>query len=223
MESIITVENVTKYFKETVALRQVTVSFEQGKIHGLIGRNGSGKTVLLKCLCGLMHPDEGKITVNGQIIDERHDIPESLGAIIEAPGFLPNYSGYRNLQFLAGISHRIRREQIQQAMITVGLDPQSRKHVGKYSLGMRQRLGLAQAIMEDPVLLILDEPTNGLDKHGVEELRQLLLGFRKKGKTILLASHSAEDIGLLCDTVHKMDAGVLTEISQPKKGYETAE
>lgn len=223
MESIITVENVSKYFKETVALRQVTVSFEQGKIHGLIGRNGSGKTVLLKCLCGLMHPDEGKITVNGQIIDERHDIPESLGAIIEAPGFLPNYSGYRNLQFLAGINHRICREQIQQAMITVGLDPQSRKHVGKYSLGMRQRLGLAQAIMEDPALLILDEPTNGLDKHGVEELRQLLLGFKKQGKTILLASHSAEDIGLLCDTVHEMDAGILTEISQPKRGCETAE
>lgn len=216
MENIITVENVSKYFKETVALRHVTVAFQQGKIHGLIGRNGSGKTVLLKCLCGLMHPDEGKITVNGQTIDERHDIPESLGAIIEAPGFLPNYSGYRNLQFLAGINHRICREQIQLAMITVGLDPQSRKHVGKYSLGMRQRLGLAQAIMEDPALLILDEPTNGLDKHGVEELRRLLLGFKEQGKTILLASHSAEDIGLLCDTVHEMDAGVLTGVTRPE-------
>ena len=220
MENIITVENVSKYFKETVALRHVTVAFEQGKIHGLIGRNGSGKTVLLKCLCGLMHPDEGKIIVNGQTIDERHDIPECLGAIIEAPGFLPNYSGYRNLQFLAGINHRIRREQIQQAMTTVGLDPQSRKHVGKYSLGMRQRLGLAQAIMENPALLILDEPTNGLDKHGVEELRQLLFGFKKEGKTILLASHSAEDIGLLCDTVHEMDAGVLAEVTRPETEHE---
>lgn len=221
MENIITIESVSKHFKETVALHEVTVTFAQGQIHGLIGRNGSGKTVLLKCLCGLMHPDKGTITVNGKTIDEHHDIPDSLGAIIESPGFLPNYSGFRNLQFLSGINHRIGKEQIRQAMKTVGLDPQSRKHVGKYSLGMRQRLGLAQAIMEDPTLLILDEPTNGLDKHGVEELRHLLLDFKEQGKTILLASHSAEDIGILCDTVHEMDAGVLTEVSRPEKRCES--
>lgn len=215
MENIICIQNVTKRFKDTTALRQISVTFEKGQIHGLIGRNGSGKTVLLKCLCGLMHPDEGSITVNGKIIDERYDIPDNIGAIIEAPGFLPNYSGYHNLLFLAGINRTIHREQIVQAMQTVGLDPYSKKHVSKYSLGMRQRLGLAQAIMEDPALLILDEPTNGLDKNAVEELRTLLLNFKKQGKTILLASHNMEDIGILCDTVHEMDAGSLSQIKIP--------
>ena len=210
MESIITVENVSKYFKETVALRQVTVSFEQGKIHGLIGRNGSGKTVLLKCLCGLMHPDEGKITVNGQIIDERHDIPESLGAIIEAPGFLPNYSGYRNLQFLAGINHRICREQIQQAMITVGLDPQSRKHVGKYSLGMRQRLGLAQAIMEDPALLILDEPTKGIDVGAKAEFYRIITECAQQGMAVIVISSELPEVIGLSDRILVMREGRIT-------------
>ena len=207
MEPMIVLENVVKKFKDYTALRGISISFEKGKIHGIIGRNGSGKTVMMKCICGLMHPDSGKITVNGKMIGKEVDIANDIGAIIEAPGFLPNYSGYRNLKFLADIKRVIGKQEIYAAMKTVGLDPDNGKHVGKYSLGMRQRLGLAQAIMENPRILILDEPMNGLDRKGVEEMREMLISFREQGKTVLLASHNREDIDILCDTVQEMEDG----------------
>lgn len=209
METCIEVQNVVKRFRDQVVLKNVSISFEKRKIHGIVGRNGSGKTVLFKCICGLMHPEEGVILVNGKRVGRDVDMPEDIGAIIEAPGFLPNYSGYKNLRFLANIRRKIGKEEILNVLKTVGLDPESRKHVGKYSLGMRQRLGIAQAIMEDPEILILDEPMNGLDNAGVQDIRALLLELKAQGKTILLASHNHEDIAALCDTVHEMDGGVL--------------
>ena len=209
METCIEVQNVVKRFRGQVVLKNVSISFEKGQIHGIVGRNGSGKTVLFKCICGLMHPEEGVILVNGKRVGRDVDMPEDIGAIIEAPGFLPNYSGYKNLRFLANIRRKIGKEEILNVLKTVGLDPESRKHVGKYSLGMRQRLGIAQAIMEDPEILILDEPMNGLDNAGVQDIRALLLELKAQGKTILLASHNHEDIAALCDTVHEMDGGVL--------------
>lgn len=209
METCIEVQNVVKRFRDQVVLKNVSISFEKGQIHGIVGRNGSGKTVLFKCICGLMHPEEGVILVNGKRVGRDVDMPEDIGAIIEAPGFLPNYSGYKNLHFLANIRRKIGKEEILNVLKTVGLDPESRKHVGKYSLGMRQRLGIAQAIMEDPEILILDEPMNGLDNAGVQDIRALLLELKAQGKTILLASHNHEDIAALCDTVHEMDGGVL--------------
>ena len=209
METCIVVQNVVKRFRDQVVLKNVSISFEKGQIHGIVGRNGSGKTVLFKCICGLMHPEEGVILVNGKRVGRDVDMPEDIGAIIEAPGFLPNYSGYKNLRFLANIRRKIGKEEILNVLKTVGLDPESRKHVGKYSLGMRQRLGIAQAIMEDPEILILDEPMNGLDNAGVQDIRALLLELKAQGKTILLASHNHEDIAALCDTVHEMDGGVL--------------
>lgn len=209
METCIEVQNVVKRFRDQVVLKNVSISFEKGQIHGIVGRNGSGKTVLFKCICGLMHPEEGVILVNGKRVGRDVDMPEDIGAIIEAPGFLPNYSGYKNLRFLANIRRKIGKEKILNVLRTVGLDPESRKHVGKYSLGMRQRLGIAQAIMEDPEILILDEPMNGLDNAGVQDIRALLLELKAQGKTILLASHNHEDIAALCDTVHEMDGGVL--------------
>lgn len=209
MENCIEVQNVVKRFRDQVVLKNVSISFEKGKIHGIVGRNGSGKTVLFKCICGLMHPEEGVILVNGKRVGRDVDMPEDIGAIIEAPGFLPNYSGYKNLRFLANIRRKIGKEEILNVLKTVGLDPESRKHVGKYSLGMRQRLGIAQAIMEDPKILILDEPMNGLDNAGVQDIRALLLELKAQGKTILLTSHNHEDIAALCDTVHEMDGGVL--------------
>lgn len=211
MENCIEVQNVVKRFRDQVVLKNVSISFEKGKIHGIVGRNGSGKTVLFKCICGLMHPEEGVILVNGKRVGRDVDMPEGIGAIIEAPGFLPNYSGYKNLRFLANIRRKIGKEEILNVLKTVGLDPESRKHVGKYSLGMRQRLGIAQAIMEDPEILILDEPMNGLDNAGVQDIRALLLELKAQGKTILLASHNHEDIAALCDTVHEMDGGVLLQ------------
>lgn len=209
METCVEVQNVVKRFRDQVVLKNVSISFEKGQIHGIVGRNGSGKTVLFKCICGLMHPEEGVILVNGKRVGRDVDMPEDIGAIIEAPGFLPNYSGYKNLRFLANIRRKIGKEEILNVLKTVGLDPESRKHVGKYSLGMRQRLGIAQAIMEDPEILILDEPMNGLDNAGVQDIRALLLELKAQGKTILLASHNHEDIAALCDTVHEMDGGVL--------------
>ena len=205
----ISVQHVYKDFNGEEVLRDVHHDFETEKIHGIIGNNGSGKTVLFKCICGLMHPEEGVILVNGKRVGRDVDMPEDIGAIIEAPGFLPNYSGYKNLRFLANIRRKIGKEEILNVLKTVGLDPESRKHVGKYSLGMRQRLGIAQAIMEDPEILILDEPMNGLDNAGVQDIRALLLELKAQGKTILLASHNHEDIAALCDTVHEMDGGVL--------------
>lgn len=208
----IEVNNLTKRFKDAIVLNKVSVSFEQGKVHGLIGRNGSGKTMLMKCICGIVPYKTGAVLVNGKQIGKDVDIPTNVGVIIETPGFIPNYSGFNNLKFLAKINNKISSNEIRKAISSVGLDPDDKKHVGKYSLGMRQRLGLAQAIMEDPDLLILDEPMNGLDKDGVKDMRQYLLDLKAKGKTILIASHSADDIDLLCDTVCEMDKGVLTVI-----------
>lgn len=212
MENIITVNNVTKTFGRDTVLHDVTVQFERGKIHGLVGRNGSGKTVLLKCICGFIAPTEGSIRVRNKVVGRDEQVPENLCGIIETPGFLPGYSGYSNLKFLASIQNKISRKQITDALDMVGLDPCCKKRVGKYSLGMRQRLGIAQAIMEDPEILILDEPMNGLDNRGVEDMRILFKRLRDEGKTILLASHNPSDIEMLCDTVSEMDAGVLTRM-----------
>ena len=208
----IEVENLTQKFREAVVLDNVNVTFESGKVHGLIGRNGSGKTMLMKCICGIVPYTSGEIRVNGRVIGRDIDIPENVGVIIETPGFLPNYSALENLRFLAKINNRITKEDIEYAISSVGLNPDDKKHVGKYSLGMRQRLGLAQAIMENPDILILDEPMNGLDKEGVADMRKYLLNLKGQGKTILIASHSAEDIDVLCDTVYEMDKGKLEKI-----------
>ncbi len=208
----ISVKNLTKEFKEATVLDNINVDFEAGKVHGLIGRNGSGKTMLMKCICGIVSYKIGEIRVNGKIIGKDVDIPANVGVIIETPGFLPNYSGFNNLKFLAKINNKIGKNEIKAAISSVGLNPDDKKHVGKYSLGMRQRLGLAQAIMENPDLLILDEPMNGLDKDGVKDMRQYLLDLKAQGKTILIASHSAEDIDVLCDTVYEMDRGHLEKI-----------
>ena len=207
MDCAVELKNVTKRFKEATVLEDVTVSFDTGKIYGIIGRNGSGKTVLFKCICGLLAVTGGEIIVLGQNVGDGLHVPKRVGAVIENPGFLPNVSGYRNLHYLASLSGKPDRQKILDTIALVGLDPKSKKHVGNYSLGMRQRLGLAQAIMEDPELLILDEPMNGLDNQGVQDMRTLLKELRSRGKTIILASHSQEDIAVLCDTVYQMDAG----------------
>jgi len=218
MEAAIKVENITKKFGETTVLDGISLTFDKNKIHGLIGRNGSGKTMLLKCICGFVIPTAGTIYVNGMEIGKDLDVPESVGIIIEAPSFLPNYDGYTNLKFLAAINNIISKEQIYAVIEKVGLDPKSKRPVGKYSLGMRQRLGIAQALMEDPDILILDEPMNGLDNQGVADIRKLLLELRNQGKTIILASHGKEDIEILCDTVHELDRGkVINSIIKERK------
>ncbi|NLJ15504.1 MAG: ATP-binding cassette domain-containing protein [Clostridiales bacterium] len=200
--------------KKFTILKNINISFEKGKIHGLIGRNGSGKTMLMKCICGFVKPTEGEIIVDKKLIGKECDFPKSVGIIIETPGFIPYYSGYKNLKLLADLNKKIDSTTIKNSMKQVGLDPDLKRHVRKYSLGMRQRLGLAQAIMENPDILILDEPMNGLDKDGVCDMREYLKSLREHGKTILIASHSAEDISVLCDTVCEMDKGFLTKLEQ---------
>lgn len=207
MNPYIVIEHVTKKFKEDTVLEDINVTMEQGKVYGFAGNNGSGKTVLMKCICGFLPVTSGKIYVNGKVIGTEIDFPENIGVIIETPGFLTNLTGMRNLEILAGMRSRISREEIRKAIKRAGLDPDLKKSVSKYSLGMRQRLGIAQAIMENPDFLILDEPFNGLDKHGVEDIRNLLLELKKQGKTIILASHNSEDIRILCDKVYEMDGG----------------
>ena len=203
------ISHVTKRFGENLVLKEVNLALDCGKVYGIVGNNGSGKTVLMKCICGFMPATTGTIRVFGKQIGKDVDFPERLGVIIEAPGFLTNLTGIRNLEILADMRRQITKADARIAMKKVGLDPDMRKPVAKYSLGMRQRLGIAQAIMEDPQLLVLDEPFNGLDKNGVAEIRKILLELKTEGKTILLASHNEEDIRILCDEVYEMDGGVM--------------
>ena len=208
----ICVENVTKAFGNQEVLKAVCVKFEMGKIYGIVGRNGSGKTVLLKCICGLLYPSTGTVTVDGKVVGKDVDYPENIGFIIETPGFLPRYSGLKNLKYLASIRGKVKEDEIRKYMELVGLNPNDKKHVGNYSLGMKQRLGIAQALMENPDILILDEPMNALDNNGVEEMRSVLLKMKEQGKLIIIASHVRDDIDILCDEVYGIDAGIMKKI-----------
>lgn len=207
MKKMIELKDVVKKFKQDTILDHVNLELYDNRIYGFVGRNGSGKSILFKLISGYMRPDSGTITVEGKKLGKNCDFPESLGVLIESPGFLWYESGLSNLRFLAKIQKNITDEEVKEAIHMVGLDPNSKKHVGKYSLGMKQRLGIAQAVMEQPNILILDEPMNGLDDAGVDLIRTLLLNYKKEGRVILLASHNKEDIDLLCDEVYHMNGG----------------
>ena len=211
---VIEVKNVSKSFKGIPVLNDINITCRSGKIYGIIGYNGSGKTVLFKCICGFLHADSGEISVNGRVMGKEMDMLEHAGIIIEEPGYIRNLSGYRNLEYLYRITHKKDPAVIHSIMLKVGLDPQSRKKVCHYSLGMRQRLAIAQATMEDQAILILDEPMNGLDREGVAEMRKFFLEQKEMGKLILLASHNKDDIELLCDEVYEMNHGILAMYSK---------
>lgn len=206
---MIEVRNVKKRFKEQEVLKGIDLTVRKGEICGIMGRNGSGKTVLFKCICQILLPDHGTIRINGADISKHHEIMQGIGVIIENPAYLENYSGFQNLSFLAGILKKIGKQEIGEALKLVGLEEAARKKVKKYSMGMRQRLAIAQAVMENQQIQILDEPMNGLDKSGVDEIRRLLLELKEKGHTILIASHNPFDMELLCDSVYEMDNGML--------------
>lgn len=213
MEFIIEIKNLCLCLSKQDILKNININIEKEKIHGIVGKNGSGKSMLFKCICGFVPTKSDSIIVDGNIIGKDIDFPKDTGILIETPGFIPYYSGYKNLKILADLNKKIRKEEIFKTMELVGLDPLSKKHVCKYSLGMKQRLGIAQAIMENPHLLILDEPMNGLDKKGINDIRQIILELKKEKKTILLTSHNYEDIELLCDDVFEMDNGFISKLS----------
>lgn len=214
MSNVVEVKQVSKIINGITILEKIDLTLEEGTITGLVGRNGSGKTVLMKCILGFLKINEGKITVFGKEIGKDIEFAQDTGFIIENPGFLPFYTGYENLKFLYGIRNKQDTQRIREILEIVGLDPDSKKKTGKYSMGMKQRLGIAQAIMEKPKLIILDEPFNGLDQQGVLEIRELLLDLKKQGATILLASHNQEDIDTLCDSVYRMELGRIKDTRQ---------
>ena len=209
MSDYIQLTNISKTFGKQTVLQPLTMGFEEGMIHDIIGRNGSGKTVLMKMILGILQPTTGTVIVGDKRIGKDVDFPESAGAIIETIEFIPYMSAYQNLADIAAMRGNLSKTQIKEVLEMVGLGNVGRKHVSKFSMGMRQRLAIAQAVMESPKLLILDEPMNGMDEKGVEEMRRLILARKAAGTTIILSSHNIEDIRILCDQVYRIDAGVV--------------
>ncbi|SDL35464.1 ABC-2 type transport system ATP-binding protein [Kandleria vitulina] len=208
---IIKLDNIEKSIKGNQVLNQVSFEFESGKIYGIYGRNGSGKTMLMRTILGLIHSDHGSVTIDGKIIGKDIDFPESVGAMIENPGLFPYATGYENLKMLADIKGKIDENDIREAIQKVGLDDQEKRVVAKYSMGMKQRLAIAQAIMEKPDLLVLDEPTNALDQEGVDVFRKIIQSEAKRGTLIIISSHNKEDIDILSDIKIRMESGKIVD------------
>lgn len=204
---MIYIKDLSLKIQKDMILSDINLHFERGKITGIVGRNGCGKTMLMKCITGFVKPTQGEVIFDGKKIGQDVDFPKQTGIIIESPSFVSYYSGYKNLKELASLQKKIGTNDVEEILKKVGLYEARNKLVRKYSLGMRQRLGIAQALMEDPETLILDEPMNGLDNEGVELVRSILIELKKEGKTILLISHNAEDIRALCDIIYEMDKG----------------
>lgn len=201
------VQGLYKQFGQQTVLQDVSFQLESGKIHGLVGDNGSGKSVLLKCLCGILPWERGVIRIQGKEMHPGKGTPPLLGLVIEHPGFIGSMSGWRNLKYLAGIRGIAGDAQIKASLEQVGLLHEAKKPVKKYSLGMRQKLAIAQALMEAPDIYLMDEPFNGLDKTSTAAIQKLFLELRAQGKTFLLVSHHPSDISSLCDDVYAMEDG----------------
>lgn len=208
---IIEIKGVSKNFRGVEVLKDVTMTLESGHIYGFIGHNGSGKTVLLKLICAFLEPATGEILFNGKNIIKNNEYPPSTRALIERPTFISELSGKENLELLAKIQKKVGNKEIEETLRKVGLEKEKDKLYYKYSLGMKQKLGIAQVLMEDSQILILDEPFNGLDEESTKKIREILLEEKKKGKLIILATHLKEDIELLCDELYKFDDGAVTK------------
>ncbi|RKI41705.1 ATP-binding cassette domain-containing protein [bacterium D16-51] len=204
--------HVSKEMDQNQILKDISIQCKRGKIYGFKGKNGSGKTMLMRIICGLVKPTEGSVTVDGVTLGKKHNFPESVGVLIEAPGFIGNYSGYQNLKVLAEIQGKIGKKEIEEVMAEVGLDPAEKKKTKKYSLGMKQKLGIAAAVMENPDLIILDEPTNALDEEGVKNLHSLLKKHKEAGALILISSHDKEELEYLSDVLFFMENGTIKDI-----------
>lgn len=208
---MIRLEHVSLNLQKKQILQDVSLEVGSGEIVGLVGYNGSGKTMLMKCICGFHVLYEGDIFIKDKNIRDVPEFSNDIGLIIETPGFIPYFSGLKNLKALADLNRKIGMAEIRKSMFSVGLDPDSKLAVRKYSLGMRQRLGIAQALMEDPSILVLDEPMNGLDYEMAKKVRKTLLAEKARGKAILITSHNPYDIEFLCDRVYQISGGCITE------------
>ncbi|WP_334074138.1 MULTISPECIES: ATP-binding cassette domain-containing protein [Paenibacillus] len=208
---MIILKNVSKTIGNEQVLNNIQLTLEDNKIHAFFGANGSGKTMLFRVVCGLVKPTEGEIIIHGKTLHRDLSFPQGLGVIIESPGFWDRYTGFENLKVLASIQNKISNEEISEALNRVGLDPKDSRVYKKYSLGMKQRLAMAQAIMEKPDILVLDEPTNALDEEGVERIRNIILEEKLRGATVLIASHNKEDLEILADKRYLMRNGSLKE------------
>ena len=207
----LTIEKVSKVIKGQTLLNQVSLALEKGKIYGLQGKNGSGKTLLLKAMCGLLIPTEGTVCVDGKILGKDTDFPESVGALIENPGFIQGYSAFKNLKMLADINHKISEQDILDILKEVGLEDCGKKKYRNFSLGMKQKLGIAAALMEKPKLILLDEPTNALDEKSVKVLHDILNKRKEEGALIVVASHDKEELELLADKIFMVEEGNVRE------------
>lgn len=212
MLSIIQLDKIDKSFRGNLLFEQASASFESGRIYGIIGHNGAGKSVLFKMICGFIKPDRGLIHIDPKYRAKRSSFPRNFGVIIDRPGYIPGRSGFDNLKKLADIQRIITDKEITDVMQRVGLDPESKQKVKHYSLGMKQKLALAQAMMENQEVLLLDEPFNGLDQASVSNIRDMMLEYKKVGKTILLTSHNKEDIDLLSDHVYQINQRKLDQL-----------
>ena len=205
------IQNLSKTISKNPILRNITIGMERGKIYGLRGKNGSGKTMLMRAICGLILPTEGSVSIDGEVLGKDISFPRSIGALNENPGFIANYSGLKNLQILAAIQNHIGQKDIEAIMEQLGLDSADPKKFKKYSLGMKQKLGIAAAVMENPDLIILDEPINALDEKSVEIVKQLLLNHKERGALIIISCHDREELEFLSDEVFCMEDGQIRD------------
>jgi len=213
----IVINDVTKKLSHNIVLDNINLELESGKIYGFVGKNGSGKTMLMRAVCGLILPTSGSIEIDGKTLGKEISFPESVGVLIENPGFIPGYNGYRNLKVLAQIQNKISDDDITETLKSVGLDPDEKKSYRKYSLGMKQKLGIAAAIMENPELLILDEPFNGLDEETVDKIRKLILDKKSDKNLIILSCHDSEEIEKICDEIIEIKLGKIIKIRESEK------
>lgn len=201
------ITNLNKEIGKTMILQNINMQMEQGKIYGLMGINGSGKTMIMRCMCGLVRPTNGSVKINGKELGKDIDFPQSLGALIENPGFIEHYSAIDNMKALASIRKKVGELEIKELLQRVGLDDKDKKKVKKYSLGMRQKLGIAMALLEDPDMIILDEPFNALDEKSVEIVKQIILDAKKRNKLIIISCHNKDDLNQLSDEIYKIENG----------------
>ena len=217
MTNVIEVSNVSKAFSGQTILKNIQLQIEKGKTVGIVGSNGSGKSVLFKTICGFIRPDEGMVKIRGEVLGARIDFPENVGVFINSPGYIEIYSGFKNLQYLAAINKKITDTQIKQTMNLVGLNSDNKTKVKDYSLGMKQKLGIAQAIMENQDILILDEPFNALDYKTYNDIKEIIRSLQDADRTILLTSHHFDDIEELCDEVYFIADGELNHLTEEVK------